>query len=339
MALNPANTSRQYCNESNNHHVEVRHKNVQSPNISHASDLKEDGDGPSFALWPHPPTSYNPIVPSSADGTAPAITASSLSSFGTTPSSLFNQPFEDPAMEPSPFRPIEENTISTINLEKQKLNASPSSSSSPSPVILPNSSIVPIPNRAGASANFVHSPSSSSSDAYGSLPQFRPYQDRKWKGFYERLIQFKIRHGHCCVPYEYEADPTLTRWIRRQRHEYKKYDRYYDNKSTMTASRIQQLDDIGFVWDTQTAAWLEKLYELQNFKARYGHCNVPSTYKESPSLSAWVRGQRRQYKLYVSDARPSSSSSSTTMMYRIRLLESMGFVFEPRARMTAALAD
>jgi hypothetical protein len=41
--------------------------------------------------------------------------------------------------------------------------------------------------------------------------------------------------------------------------------------------------------------WEERLSQLQGFKERHGHCNVPRGWHENPSLSYWVINQR--YKL------------------------------------------
>jgi len=44
-----------------------------------------------------------------------------------------------------------------------------------------------------------------------------------------------------------------------------------------------------------TDRWEERLGQLQSFKERHGHCNVPRGWPENPSLSYWVINQR--YKL------------------------------------------
>ncbi|CAJ1951158.1 unnamed protein product [Cylindrotheca closterium] len=160
-------------------------------------------------------------------------------------------------------------------------------------------------------------------DVAENIARFRPYQDKKWKGTFQRLIKFKNEFGHCCVPHSYAENPALARWVKRQRHQYKKFMEN-DPTSTLTTSRLEKLESVGFVWHSHAAAWLEKLDELKNFKQARGHCNVPSSYPENPALSTWVKCQRRQYKLRV------SGLQSTMTMDRFGVLKSMGFVFEPR---------
>ncbi|CAJ1926233.1 unnamed protein product [Cylindrotheca closterium] len=152
--------------------------------------------------------------------------------------------------------------------------------------------------------------------------RFRPYQEKQWREQFQKLIQYKLLHGHCCVPHSYQEDPILARWVKRQRYQYKKF---HDSNptSTMTTRRIQELESIGFIWHSHSSAWQEKLNELRIFKQQRGHCNVPSHYPENPALSTWVKCQRRQYKLYMT-----GSSSSTMTMERFQLLQSVGFVFD-----------
>ncbi|CAJ1956455.1 unnamed protein product [Cylindrotheca closterium] len=155
------------------------------------------------------------------------------------------------------------------------------------------------------------------------IPRFRPYQDKKWKSSFQRLINFKNEFGHCCVPHSYSADAALARWVKRQRHQYNKFIGN-NGSSTLTTSRLEQLESVGFVFHSHAAAWFERIDELKDFQQSSGHCNVPSTYPENPALATWVKSQRRQYKLRV------SGLQSTMTMDRFGVLHSMGFLFEPR---------
>lgn len=46
-----------------------------------------------------------------------------------------------------------------------------------------------------------------------SLPKFRDYQEQQWQEQYQGLLEFKTKHGHCCVPNTYEPNTTLGRWV------------------------------------------------------------------------------------------------------------------------------
>jgi hypothetical protein len=87
----------------------------------------------------------------------------------------------------------------------------------------------------------------------------------------------------------------------------------------MTPERVKALDEIGFVWDSQGAAWGDRLGELQQFRQLFKHCNVPSNYYENTRLATWIKCQRRQYKLYMEN-KPSNMTPQ-----RIQHLESLGF--------------
>ncbi len=66
--------------------------------------------------------------------------------------------------------------------------------------------------------------------------------------------------------------------------------------------------------------WEQRLADLSAFKAAHGHCNVPSTYREDPSLAVWVFNCRRQRKL------------GTLAKDRIERLDAIGFVWVVRKR-------
>jgi hypothetical protein len=87
----------------------------------------------------------------------------------------------------------------------------------------------------------------------------------------------------------------------------------------MTDKRIEQLEKVGFVWDSHSAAWVQRFKELCTFRERAGHCNVPSNFADSPSLATWVKCQRRQYKLFW------QYKTSNINLHRIEQLHEIGF--------------
>lgn len=103
----------------------------------------------------------------------------------------------------------------------------------------------------------------------------------------------------------------------------------------MTIERINALERIGFVWDSHGAGWMERYNELKEYAAKYGSCNVSSSYISfhGSQLSSWVKCQRRQYKMYKEGA----ASNMTTD--RITKLESIGFEWELRRPRTSNLAS
>jgi len=152
--------------------------------------------------------------------------------------------------------------------------------------------------------------------------RFRPYQAEQWTEKFEELLEFRKGRGHCCVPHTFEENPSLARWVKRQRYQYKL--KAEGKPSTMTDERIVALEQVGFVWDSHGAAWLERWQELVQFQQQYGHANVPSNHPQNPQLATWVKCQRRQYKLFW-DGKPSNMN-----LERIQRLESVGFEWELR---------
>jgi hypothetical protein len=110
--------------------------------------------------------------------------------------------------------------------------------------------------------------------------------------------------------------------VKRQRYQYKL--RQEGKTSTITAVRIQQLEEVGFVWDSHVAAWEERLNALKIYRVHSGDCNVPSTCPHYPELATWVKCQRRQYKLFC------SGNSSNMTVERITGLNQLGFRWEMR---------
>lgn len=152
--------------------------------------------------------------------------------------------------------------------------------------------------------------------------RFRPYQQEQWDARYEQLLTFKKTCGHCCVPHTFEENPTLSRWVKRQRYQYRL--RQEEKDSSMTADRVQKLEEVGFVWDSHAAAWQERLSELKQFLEQNGHSSVPSNNPQNPQLATWVKCQRRQYKLFC------RGKTSNMTAERIFALNELGFMWDMR---------
>jgi hypothetical protein len=151
--------------------------------------------------------------------------------------------------------------------------------------------------------------------------RFRDYQDCQWTTRYKDLFEFKKQQGHCCVPHAYAENQVLARWVKRQRYQYKL--KIGGKTSTMTMDRIQMLQQLGFVWDSHEASWMDRLNEIQDYAASNGDCNVPSNHADT-KLSSWVKCQRRQYKLFK------EGKQSNFTAKRIVALENIGFEWEIR---------
>eukprot|EP00934_Nitzschia_sp_Nitz4_P007236 Nitzschia sp. Nitz4//scaffold110_size71422//817//1740//NITZ4_005861-RA/size71422-processed-gene-0.66-mRNA-1//-1//CDS//3329533050//7226//frame0 len=151
--------------------------------------------------------------------------------------------------------------------------------------------------------------------------RFRKYQCDQWMERFQDLIEFKKETGHCLVPHNFPPNQQLAQWTKRQRYQYKL--KQMNRHSTLTDARQQELEEMGFVWDSHKAAWFERLEDLKQYRLQHGHCNVPSNYEDRP-LAIWVKCQRRQMKLFT------RGQKSTMNAERINALDVLGFDWNPR---------
>jgi hypothetical protein len=147
--------------------------------------------------------------------------------------------------------------------------------------------------------------------------RFHRYHDGRWKYHFNELVAFKAEHDHCRVPHHHKPNPALSHWVKRQRYQHK---RKREGKFTsISESRIQKLEDIGFVWDAQELLWQTRFDELKVYTLEHGHCNVPHNYDLNTKLPTWIKCQRRQYKLLE------QGKTSNMTQERIDMLLQLGF--------------
>jgi len=173
-----------------------------------------------------------------------------------------------------------------------------------------------------------------SSPSMSSMPSFPSYSSpnrgvrrcrslvsSSWNERFLELVQFRDVNDHCFVPHEYQENPRLSQWVRKQRHQRKRKEGGLH--STLNDERQEMLTNVGFIWDSHQAQWQERYQSLELFQLTHGHCNVPSNFRDS-SLSNWVKNQRKQYKLYLAEQKTTMNEE------RVNLLNSRGFNWNPR---------
>lgn len=97
--------------------------------------------------------------------------------------------------------------------------------------------------------------------------------EAKWDQMYLRLVQFKMKNGHCLVPNRYAEDRSLGAWVSTQRRQYKVLMSASDKSTPMTLERARQLNEIGFVWSTtdpRNTPWQKRYEQLCEFYKNYG---------------------------------------------------------------------
>jgi len=154
--------------------------------------------------------------------------------------------------------------------------------------------------------------------------------DALWKQRFNELKTYKKKHGDCLVPQRYEQNPKLGRWVSVQRKEYKKL--LNGENAFITEERIDQLNEIDFVWEVgkdqykkkpkDDTLWKKRFNELVKYKKKHGDCLVPSRYEQNRKLGKWVNRQRQEYKKWLNGVNASITQE------RIDQLNEIDFVWE-----------
>ena len=133
--------------------------------------------------------------------------------------------------------------------------------------------------------------------------------DADWEEGFGYLKVYKEREGHCQVPHRHiENGFRLGNWVNNRR----------TSKNDLSKERRQQLDELGFVWDTLAAAWEKGYLHLKVYKARKGDCRVPVHHIENGfRLGNWVNNQR--------------ANKDELSEERRQRLDELGFVWNPLA--------
>ena len=131
----------------------------------------------------------------------------------------------------------------------------------------------------------------------------------------KELKRFVKYHGHARVPEKWSENPALARWVAYNRSKYR--------ANTLEEEKVQQLQELGMVWNPYQQDWLERYAELVTYQTKHGHCIVPQKNHDT-ELGRWVTFQRYQYRFYL------DGKSSHMTAERIELLNGINFEWEPQ---------
>ena len=160
--------------------------------------------------------------------------------------------------------------------------------------------------------------------------RFLQSQAETWTVRLHEAAQFRKQHGHCRIPAVYKPNQNLAAWAKRQRHQYKLYMQLGDQRSSLTAARIEALERIEFCWDNRESSWFLYFDQFKEFLAIHGTAPTPSSCANG-KLYNWVKVQRRELKLWK-EGKPSLMNAE-----RVTLLESIGL--DPLLRHRARMLD
>mmetsp|Transcript_17616 Transcript_17616/g.25272 ORF Transcript_17616/g.25272 Transcript_17616/m.25272 type:complete len:544 (+) Transcript_17616:2-1633(+) len=154
---------------------------------------------------------------------------------------------------------------------------------------------------------------------YKSSDQVLKNSDR-WMAMLSDLKAYKAKYGNCVVPRSFADNPRLASWVAEQRKQYRL--RKINKPSNITVDRIRLLDELGFIWQAQSAAWNRHLNDLRSYKRENGDCLVPLNHARYPQLGLWVKEQRRHRSLMI------RGRHSHMTKERVQILESVGFCWD-----------
>jgi superfamily II DNA or RNA helicase len=110
-----------------------------------------------------------------------------------------------------------------------------------------------------------------------------------WEDTFAKLAEFHEAHGHCDMKLVLPVNEHLHIWAQQQRQA--------RQRGIIAFEQIRQLDQLGFIWDTDELLWERKLTMLRAYKAVHGDCNVPRYWQQNLQLAVWVASQRKRRRL------------------------------------------
>ncbi len=119
-----------------------------------------------------------------------------------------------------------------------------------------------------------------------------PQSEVPWELRFKALVEFKERFGHCMVKTGWPENPTLARWVIKQRIDH--------TAGHLRPDRKERLDALGFAWSSDYAhlddAWELRFVELKSFYDNFGHCRVTRSWRVHPGLASWLDHQKERWR-------------------------------------------
>jgi hypothetical protein len=100
-----------------------------------------------------------------------------------------------------------------------------------------------------------------------------------WEDRLAQLRAYKAEYGDLLIPIRYQKDPSLGKFVHNMREQYKLFmgtaPEGYRKRCSLTGERVQQLEEIGFVWSTerkkrQSEDWEARFGQLKKYKEEHG---------------------------------------------------------------------
>ena len=135
--------------------------------------------------------------------------------------------------------------------------------------------------------------------------------DEKWRIGFNYLQKYIDENKSVLVRNDFINNEGyfLGKWVERQRLDYK--------KNKLPKERIEELNQINFIWDGIIARWEEGFQKLADYFKKNNNVDVPASYitDDGYYLGPWVRNRRKEY------------SKNTLSKERIDRLNEFGFIW------------
>ena len=110
----------------------------------------------------------------------------------------------------------------------------------------------------------------------------------------EELKFFRKKYGHTEIAQEYEDNRQLGRWVMNQRTFYRMNQ--VGIYTTLSEDRIEQLEELDFVWDVREKQWWTMFGRLKDYQKLHGHVTIETSDFVNEDLRQWLNDQRYFYK-------------------------------------------
>lgn len=148
------------------------------------------------------------------------------------------------------------------------------------------------------------------------------HSDMLWERYMQALRHYQERFHHIDVPADYvnEDGLHLGNWVSRLRVFYSSAIR----QDYLSEARIQQLNELGMIWDHHDALWERNYRSAKAFYERHGHLRIPEDYRdeEGVRIGTWIRNMRSRYR---------QSDGASLSQEQKRRMEAIGMRFASRS--------
>lgn len=141
---------------------------------------------------------------------------------------------------------------------------------------------------------------------------------KTWDDIIQLLVEYKTEYGTINMPAIAKFKGYgIGNWISKVRSQYR--------KGSLSTQQIEELEDLGIIWDTLPPTFEQMLVYAEEYYTEYGNLRVPCNYatKDGIKLGNWISLQRRKYTGKATDCIPLNQE-------QIRQLEEIGMEWNLR---------